>query len=367
MSEDGWRKDIMELLEGKRREVDRLDEEIVKLLNKRAHLAMEIGRIKRELGMDPFDPVRERDVMKNVISCLGDGPFPERALKAVYREIMAGCRLLEREITVAFLGPEASFTHQAARMRFGEGAIYLSRDSVSDVFEEVRKGEADWGVVPIQNSIEGIVKGTLDEFVESDLKICDEIVMRIELCLLSNAPSIAEIERVYTNPMALGQCRKWLQKNLPKAEVIEVFSTSEGARRAVSDPRSGAIAGEAAADIYGLRILKKGIEDYAHNMTRFLVVGREMASRRTGKDKTSIAVAIKDRVGALHDLLKPFKEKGINLTMIESRPMRTASWDYIFFLDMNGHIEDEEVAAALEEVRGMATMFKILGSYPSGE
>jgi len=345
-----------------REEIDSLDKKIVELLNKRAELTLEIAKLKKELKESPYSPDREKEVYNKVIS-MNKGPLKNEALSAIYREIMSASLSLEKPLKIAYLGPPATFTHIAALRKFGSQVDYLDCRSITDVFNEVEKGNADYGVVPIENSIEGAVSHTLDMFVDSEINICSEISLEIKHNLLANCKK-EEIKKVYSNPQVFGQCRIWLETNLPYVELVEVSSTTKAAEIASRENFSAAIASEMAAEYYGLKILASSIEDSPRNVTRFLVIGRSV-TRPTGKDKTSIMFSIKDRVGALHDMLYPFKKNNINLTKIESRPSKRRTWDYYFFVDLEGHIEDKKVKKALKELEKLCTYLKILGSYPA--
>jgi chorismate mutase/prephenate dehydratase len=268
-------------------------------------------------------------------------------------------------VKVAYLGPQATFTHLAAQKRFGSQIEYISCSNITDVFLEVERDGADYGVVPIENSIEGVVTHTLDMFVDSDLKICAQILLDVSHNLLSKSP-LDKIKRVYSNPQVFGQCRLWLQDNLSRADRIEVSSTTRAAQIASKEKYSGCIASALAAKVYGLKIIAADIEDSPHNVTRFLVIGKKDTGQ-TGCDRTSVMFSIKDRVGALHDMLVPFKKYKINLTKIESRPSRKKVWDYYFFLDLQGHYKDPGVKKALDELEDRCKFLKVLGSYPSGE
>jgi chorismate mutase/prephenate dehydratase len=278
---------------------------------------------------------------------------------------MSGARALQKRPKIAYLGPEATFTHIAAIKRFGSAVEYIKTDSITDVFTEVERRRADFGVVPIENSTEGAVNHTLDMFMESDLKICSEVVLEIEHNLLSKG-SLSSIKKVYSNPQVLGQCRLWLEANLAQVELIPVSSTTKAAQIAAKGKTSAAIASKVAAERYGLKILAESIEDSPHNITRFLVIGKADVEP-TGNDKTSIMFSVKDRVGVLHDMLGPFKRNRINLTKIESRPSKKQPWKYYFFVDMQGHIKDKKVRQALGELEKYCAYLKQLGSYPAAE
>lgn len=346
-----------------RSKIDRIDEEILKLLNKRIEVARQIGKYKQKKGMDAYQPDREKEVYSRLVS-MNKGLFPNKALRAVYREIMSASLVWEESLKVSYLGPEATFTHQAAKEKFGESVTFIPSISISGVFDRVETGETNYGVVPIENSAEGVVTHTLDLFIDSDLKICSELILKISHNLLSNN-SLNEIKRVYYHPQALAQSRIWLENNLSNIDYIEVSSTAEAAKRAVTEDGAAAIASLLAARMYNLNVVIRGVEAGKENYTRFLIIGRDI-SAPTGDDKTSILFSIKDRIGALHDMLVPFAKHGINLTKIESRPSKTRVWEYVFFLDLQGHIEDEPVKAALSELEENCLFLKALGSYPTG-
>ena len=343
-------------------EIDRLDDEILSLLNRRAQAAIEVGKIKSEHNLRFYVPEREVEILRR-LSASNRGPFPGDALKAIYREIISASLALEKPLSVAFLGPKATFTHLACLKHFGESADYVPQINVSEVFEAVERDVADFGVVPIENSSEGIVSNTLDMFVDHNLFICGEILVEVAHDLLSVTGDIEHVKKVYSHPHAIAQCRGWLERNLRSVPVFDVESTARAAELAVDDPSAAAIAGEAAAKIYGLKSIRKRIQDNTNNFTRFIIIGK-IAPKRTGNDKTSILFAARDEVGALHLMLEPFAKNKVNLTKIESRPVKTKAWEYLFFLDMEGHISDDPVAKAVDELRVRAQYLKILGSYP---
>lgn len=351
-------------LKSLRKQIDRIDKEIVELLNNRSNVSLNISKTKQKEGKSVYSPEREREVLKKVV-LMNKGPLPEKAIEAIYREIMSSSLSLGKPLKIAYLGPEATFTHLAALKRFGSQLNYLPCESIADVFLEVERDHADYGVVPIENSIEGAVNHTFDMFVDSDLKICAQIILEISHNLLANCRK-EEIRNVYSNPHVFGQCRLWLQENLPGVEIVEVSSTTRAAQIAAERKNSASIASILAAKIYGLNVIAKSIEDSPHNATRFLVIGKTDVPR-TGHDKTSILFSTKDRVGALHDMLLPFKRQKINLTKIESRPSKKKAWDYYFFVDLEGHREDPKVKKAISELENNCTFLKILGSYPLGE
>jgi chorismate mutase/prephenate dehydratase len=347
-----------------RQQIDSLDKNIVELLNKRAKITLDVGQAKKSQGKSIYCPDREREILRR-IALLSRGPVKPAALEAIYREIMSSSLSLEKELKIAFLGPIATFTHQAALKRFGSQVGYLSCDSIADVFTQVEKENADYGVVPIENSIEGAVNHTLDMFMDSDLKICAQVILNISHNLLSNGP-LAKVKKVYSNPMVFGQCRIWLQKNLANAQLIEVPSTTRASQIAAKEKNSAAIASVLAAKIYNLNIAARGIEDSPHNITRFFVIGKTEVPA-TGKDKTSLMFSILDKVGALHEMLASFRKYGVNLSKIESRPSKRKAWDYYFFVDLVGHRDEEKVKKALAELENKCKFLKILGSYPVGE
>jgi chorismate mutase/prephenate dehydratase len=351
-------------LKGLRKKIDSIDNHILELLNSRAFITSRIARLKKKHGLGIYSPDREVEVLKR-LKVKNRGPLPGSALEEIYREIMSSALSLETPLKVAYLGPPATFTHLAAMKKFGSQIDYLACDSISDVFWEVEKDSANYGVVPVENSIEGVVTHTLDMFVDSDLKICSQILLDVSHNLLSRHP-INKIKRIYSIGQVFGQCRLWLQENLAGVEKIEVSSTTRAAQIAAQEKYSACIASALAAKVYRLKIIAADIEDSPHNVTRFLVIGKADVGR-TGSDRTSIMFSIKDRVGALHDMLVPFKKYAINLTKIESRPSKKKAWDYYFFVDMRGHYKDKPLKRALAELEDKCTFLKVLGSYPTGE
>jgi len=347
-----------------RKKIDLLDKKLISLLNQRASATKDIGKIKINSGKSIYVPEREMQVLSR-ISSLNKGPLKKSALEAIYREVMSASLALEKPLKIAYLGPQASFTNLAAIKKFGSQVSYIACNTITDVFIEVEKGSCDYGVVPIENSIEGAVSHTLDVFVDSDLKICAQVILEVTHNLLANCKK-NKIRVVYSIPQVFGQCRIWLQKNLPNAQLVDVSSTTRGAEMAKKEKNAAAIASLLASKVYGLKVLVSGIQDSAHNITRFLVVGRNVAVR-TGKDKTSLLFSIKDRVGALYEMLLPFRKYGVNLTKIESRPSKKKAWEYYFFVDILGHQEDVLIKKALNELERKCSYLKILGSYPIGE
>lgn len=345
-----------------RKAIDEIDSQILRLLNRRAELVIEVGRLKAEQNLEYHVPQREEEIYARLAG-ENTGPFPVQAVRPVFREVISACLSLEHPLRVAYLGPRATFSHLAAMERFGLSAQFLAMRSIGEVFAEVEKGNADYGAVPVENSTEGIVSHTLDMFVDSSLLICGEVVVETALHLLSRAGSLAEIRQIYSHPHALAEARKWLETHSPHIPVIETSSTAAAAETAASEPGAAAIASELAASLYGLNILQRRIEDHPNNMTRFLIIGRKPTAP-TAADKTSILFSIKDRVGALHRILQPFAEYQINLTKIESRPSKKRVWEYVFYVDFEGHASEARVQRALEALRDECIFLKVLGSYP---
>jgi chorismate mutase/prephenate dehydratase len=344
-----------------RRQIDAIDKEILKLLNRRAGKILGIGRVKKTRRASIYAPAREKEILARLARA-NKGPLTHENLRAIYREIMSASFALEKPLVIAYLGPRATFTHLAAMKRFGASVSYLPCNNIGDVFLEVEKDHADYGVIPIENSIEGAVSHTLDILVDSDLKICAQIMLDITHNLLSRGPK-ARIRRIYSNPQVFGQCRLWIESNLPKADLVEVSSTTRAAQIAAKEKNAACIASLLAAKEYGLKVIARGIEDIPHNITKFLVIGK-FESEPTREDKTSIMFSIKDRIGALHDMLMPFKRHGINLTKIESRPSKRRAWDYFFFMDLLGHRSEKRIQKALAELEEKCKFLKVLGSYP---
>jgi chorismate mutase/prephenate dehydratase len=351
-------------LQGYRKEIDRLDDDIRRLLNERSKNVIEIGKLKRQSDADAHlhTPRREAEIVDRLMR-QNAGPFPNDAIRSVYREIMSASLSLEGPQKVAYLGPRATFTHLAAVQKFGASAQYVAVNGIKDVFDEVERGRANFGVVPIENSTEGVVNHTLDMFIDSSLLIYGEVQQEVSHHLLSQADKIDQITKLYSHPHAIAQCRNWLETNLPNVPVVEAASTARAAELSADDPSAAAIASELAAQLYGLKVLKARIEDNINNFTRFLVLSQK-PPERTGRDKTSVMISVKDRVGALYDLLRPFASHGINMTKIESRPSRRKAWEYIFFVDLEGHLQEDRVRKALEELKARCLFLKILGSYP---
>ena len=348
-----------------RKEIDRIDDEILRLLNERSKNVMEIGKLKKQSDREGnlHTPGREAEIVDRLMR-QSRGPFPNEAIRPVYREIMSASLSLEGPQRVAYLGPRATFTHLACIQKFGESAQYVPVNSIKDVFNEVERGRANFGVVPIENSTEGVVNHTLDMFIDSNLLIYGEVLQEVSHHLLSKADRIEDVKKIYSHPHAIAQCRNWLEANLPHVPLAEVASTSRAAELCADDHSAAAIASELAGQLYGLKVLKSRIEDNINNFTRFLVLSQK-PPERTGKDKTSVMLSVKDKVGALYELLRPFASHGLNLTKIESRPSRRKAWEYIFFVDIEGHVEEDRVRKALEEIKSRCLFLKVLGSYPA--
>ena len=343
-----------------RKAIDQLDRQIVRLLNERTGHVLAIGSIKLKGGDEIYAPHRELAVLKRICR-LNQGPITNESLRSIYREIMSSALALEKTMTIAYLGPEATFTHQAAIERFGASLRYSPQKTINEVFSEVSRSRADYGVVPVENSTEGVVTHTLDMFVDSELKIVAQIVMPIQHCLLALCRK-DQIKRIYTHPQTLAQCRGWLQKNLPNAEIIETSSNARSAEMAMAEKNAGALAGALAAKRYDLPILEADIQDSSVNATRFLVLGRACPPA-TGNDRTSILFSIADKVGALYRALSAFRRYRINMTKIESRPSKRKAWEYFFFVDVDGHVSDRKVARAMEHLAEECNFVKVLGAF----
>ena len=350
-------------LEVLRDRIDALDEQIQSLISARAECAGEVATVKLEQGEDPqfYRPEREALVLRRV-SERNTGPLPDETMVRLFREIMSACLALEKPLSVAYLGPEGTFTQAAALKQFGHAVTTLALDSLDDVFREVAAGAADYGVVPVENSTEGVISHTLDLFQQSALNICGEVELRIHHHLLVKRSDV-KITRVLAHQQALAQCRGWLEANLPGAEHVAVGSNAEAARLASEDDTVAAIASDTAAELYGLVTVAKNIEDRPDNTTRFLVIGAQ-AVLPSGNDKTSLLISVNNKPGALSELLQPLAQHKISMTRIESRPSRQALWEYVFYIDVNGHRDDAGLAAALAALEEKAFAVKVLGSYP---
>ncbi len=345
--------------------IDEIDHKILDLLNKRAGIALDVGKTKQSNKLNIHSPVREKEILSRLRKT-NPGPFPNEALKLIYEEILSASLSLQQPLKVAYLGPSATFTHLAASRRFGSSTEYIPESTIKAVFESVYRGKAQYGVVPVENSTEGVVNYTLDMLIDSDLKIAFEIMLEISHNLLSKTGKKKDVKKIYSHPQAKAQCRDWLENNFPDTSIVEELSTAAAAKRVAKDASSAAVASELAASVYNLKFIEKGIEDYKTNFTRFLVIAKD-STKKTGKDRTSVMFSIKDRPGALYSILRSFSRHKINLTKIESRPSRRKAWEYIFFVDMVGHIEDKGVKKAINEVTKECLYLKVLGSYPSAE
>jgi len=345
-----------------RQKIDAIDDQILELLNRRSALVIEVGRLKAKNGLPFFVPSRERAIYDR-LAASNPGPFPSTAIRSVYREIISASLSLEQPLSVAYLGPKATFTQEAAIRQFGLSARFVPAKSIPAVFDEVLRGRADYGVVPVENSNEGIVSHTLDMFLDSDLKIYAEILLEVSQSLLSLSGRLEDVQKVVSHPHALAQCRNWLEEHFPDVPQMDVSSTARAAEMAMEDGGCAALASEMAATLYGLRVIQRKIEDNPNNFTRFLVISRT-SPQASGHDKTSLMFAVRDAPGILCRMLEPFRKRNINLTKIESRPIKKKAWEYVFFLDLEGHLSQPEIAAAVEELRSHCQFVKVLGSYP---
>ena len=353
-----------ETVDALRKKIDQIDEKVVALLNDRAILAQRIGQAKNSTDQEIYVPGREKEILHR-LSQLNPGPLSAAAIRAIFQEIISASRSLEAPLKIAYFGAEASYAHLAAKDKFGSSAQLLPTASISDVFQEVGQGRVSFGVVPIENSTEGVVAHTLDLLVESDLKICAETYLEIHHNLLARSGQAEDIRTIVSHPQALAQCRRWLISHFPKANMEEVASTSHAAMMAASDSSVGAISSALAKEVYKLQIVAANIEDHSTNITRFLIVGRK-ESGRSGDDKTSLVFSVKDEPGVLHRMLQPFAKSRINLTKIESRPIKDKPWEYMFFLDFKGHSKERRVSKAIRELEKNCVFLKVLGSYPCG-
>lgn len=347
-----------------RQQIDTIDQQLQDLLNKRTAMAQEVARIKIEQGADAdfYRPDREAMVLRHVIE-RNEGPLPDKEMARLFREIMSACLATEKPLEVAYLGPEGSFTQAAALKQFGGSVLMQPMTTIADVFHAVETGNANYGLVPVENSTEGMVTHTLDRFITSPLKINGEVTLRIHHYLLSKASELGQLKTVYAHPQALGQCRKWLAEHLPHCELVPMNSNSEAAKNVMVDDSAAAIAANQAADIYDLSVLASNIEDEIDNTTRFLVIGTQDVGP-SGSDKTALLVSTKNKPGALQVLLKPLADSGISMMRIESRPARTGIWEYVFFIDIEGHCKDPSVSTALQQLEQESSMCRVLGSYP---
>ena len=342
--------------------IAKIDQKIVDLLNERAELALKVGRFKEAKSRNAFDPGKEAEMMSAILD-QSQGPFPNDSLRGILTEVLSACRGLRQPIKVAFLGPEATFSHLAVLQYFGSSCELRPHGSIIDVFQEVERDKAHFGMVPVENSTEGAVNITLDGLIESELNICGEVFVQVSLVLMSQQKDLRKIERVISHPQPLSQCRGWLTRNLSGRALIEASSTATAAQMVGKDEGGAAIGSELLAKTCGLEILAKNIQDSPQNLTRFFVLGKERPSR-SGQDKTSILFVAEHKPGSLYRSLKPFADQGINLTRIESRPTKERLWEYVFFVDFQGHVLDEKVKRTLDKLGSRVEYLKVLGSYP---
>jgi len=351
---------MSEKLKNFREQIDRIDDELLKLFNRRASLAQQIGHVKGESAV--LRPEREAQVLQRMAQANG-GPLSNQGVTQLFTEIMSQCRALEAPLRVAYLGPHGTFSEAAVFQRFGQATEGLPADSIDGVFTAVENGAANYGLVPVENSTEGAIGRTLDLLLSSNLKICGEVLLQVHQCLLSNENELSLIRRVYSHPQSFGQCQDWLNAHLPHAERITASSNADAARLAAEESFTAAVAGEQAAAHFKLKVLAQNIEDDARNTTRFLVIGKQDVAP-SGRDKTSLVMSAANRPGAVHDLLVPLAQNGVSMTKLESRPSRTGLWEYVFYVDIEGHQSDAKVAAALTQLKQIAAFVKVLGSYP---
>ena len=344
--------------------IDAIDEQILQLINQRASCALEVAKTKIAQGEQGtfYRPDRESLVLRRIMD-LNQGPLSDDTAARFFRELMSACLALEKPMDVAFLGPEGTFTQQAVFKHFGHAVKAIPAATINEIFSAVESNYCQFGVVPVENSTEGVISHTLDRFLTSPLKICGEVEIRVHQNLMGHASSLADITEVYSHQQSLAQCRQWLDKHLPHARLTAVSSNAEAARLASINKQAAAIAGKVAAEVYNLTIIEKNIEDEPNNTTRFIIIGQQLSSP-TGNDKTSLVVSTGNQPGALHKILEPFAKFGIGMVHIESRPSRQGLWDYVFFIDVEGHSEDKVIAQALDSVKDNVQMFKLLGSYP---
>jgi len=347
-----------------RDKIDAIDKQILELINQRAICAMEVAKTKMAEGEHNcfYRPDREALVLRRIVE-LNQGPLSNHTAVRFFRELMSACLALEKPMEVAFLGPEGTFTQQAVFKHFGHGVTTVPIATINEIFNEVELHKCQFGVVPVENSTEGVINHTLDRFLSSTLKICGEVEIRVHQNLMGQMENLERVVEVYSHQQSLAQCRQWLDKHLPDVKLTSVSSNAEAARLASINGQAAAIAGKIAAEIYNLNIIEKNIEDETNNTTRFIIIGQQTSSP-TGNDKTSLIMSTGNQPGALYKMLEPFARFGIGLVNIESRPSRQGLWDYIFFIDIEGHNEDKLIAQALEQVRGRVNMLKLLGSYP---
>ena len=348
-----------------RDQIDKIDEKLLQLFNRRAKLAIQIGqeKSKKNVSNHFHVPHRERDIIERMQQA-NPGPLPEEAVEFIFREIFSATLALEKPLNIAYLGPETTFSHQAAIKQFGHSAVFVPTNGIENIFHAVEQGHADYGVVPIENSTEGVVNLTLDCFVDSPLVICDEVKMGISLCYLSKSGDPKKVRQIYSHPQPLAQCRNWLNQNAAGIEQVTTSSTAVAATIASKDDQAAAVAGKLAAEYYDLKIIAEKIEDRAKNTTRFLVISREKA-KKAKRNKTSVMFSIEDEAGSLLKVLQLFARNQINLTKIQSRPLRNRSWEYLFFVDFEGHCDDDHIEKVIRSVGKRCIFLRVLGSYPN--
>ncbi|TAL73356.1 MAG: prephenate dehydratase [Rhodanobacter sp.] len=347
-----------------RTRIDSIDRQIQELISERANWAREVAKVKGEglSAIDYYRPEREAHVLRMVVD-RNHGPLSDTEVVRLFREIMSSCLAQEDPLKIGYLGPEGTFSEQAVRKHFGHAAYGLPLGSIEEVFQEVANEHADFGVVPVENSGQGMIQMTLDMFLTSKATICGEIELRVHQCLLSQSGRLEDVHRVYAHAQSLQQCKTWLRVNLPNTECFAVASNAEAARIACHDDTAAAIAGESAGKVYRIKTVAEGVEDRADNTTRFLVIGRDLFPP-SGNDRTSLLVTVNDKPGALYDVLSPFARHGVSMNRIESRPAHTGKWQYAFFIDISGHVQDDAVQASIKEIEGSVAQLRVLGAYP---
>jgi chorismate mutase/prephenate dehydratase len=348
-----------------RKEIDQIDEQLIELLNRRAELAQEVGKHKARSRSHYFTPEREQTVFKRLAG-LNAGPLPPEAVRAIFREVISASRALEKPLTVAYLGPPGTFSHQAGILKFGSSSTYFATESITDIFTQVERGHSDYGVAPVENSLSGVIPETLDTFMVSNLRIVSELFVPIVHNLATRAAVLEDIKKVFSMFEPFAQSRQWLRNHLPNAEQVEVSSTAKAAEVAAKEAGAAAVCPALAAEMNDLPILVEHIEDNPSNRTRFLVLGYN-EPEPTGKDKTSIMFSVHHRSGELFRAMAAFEKYDVNLMMIESRPSKNTNWEYVFYIDVQGHVRDQSVAKALAQLQELALFVRILGSYPSAE
>ena len=351
-------------LESLRKKIDEIDTLLIDTISERARCAQQVAEVKQDQGDQTYyKPEREAQVLRRVME-KNQGPLGNEDMARLFRQIMSACLALEQPVKVAYLGPEGTFTQEAALKHFGDSAVSVPQSAIDEVFREVLSGSCHYGVVPVENSTEGVISHTLDSFMDSSLKICGEVELRIHQHFLVGANTDKNnISRVYSHAQSLAQCRQWLNSNFPAIERVAVSSNAEAAKRVQGEWNSAAIAGDMACELYELEKLHEKIEDNPDNSTRFLIIGREEVPK-SGKDRTSLVVSVRNKPGALHDLLEPFQRHNVDMTRLESRPSRSSKWAYVFFIDLEGDLEDQSVANVLDELNSQVVELKVLGSYP---